>query len=386
MCGIVGYIGSRQATGFLIEGLRRLEYRGYDSSGVATVMPGSNIGIVKTAGRIGLLENQLNASPLSGTIGIGHTRWATHGTATDENAHPHTSSDGCVSIVHNGVIENFRALKDRLTADGVAFASDTDSEVIAQLIAHQLQNQTVENRNGQGAGDEYDHLVQVVQAALAQLQGTYGLTVLFRDYPSVLIAARLGSPLVIGVGEGEHFIASDASPLVGHTEKIVYMSEHELAVVTADSLRIVHRDQGSVQHRVQVLEMDEIDVGLDGYPHHMLKEIFEQPESLRNAMRGRLNLDDATAVFGGLNLTPQELRSVNRIVLTACGTSWHAAMVGEYIIEEFARIPVEVEYASELRYRNPPNTAVASSRFSRPRIALRKDSGCSKISLSMWCG
>ena len=354
MCGIVGYIGSRQATGFLIEGLRRLEYRGYDSSGVATVMPGSNIGIVKTAGRIGLLENQLNASPLSGTIGIGHTRWATHGTATDENAHPHTSSDGCVSIVHNGVIENFRALKDRLMADGVAFASDTDSEVIAQLIAHQLQNQTVENRNGQGAGDEYDHLVQVVQAALAQLQGTYGLTVLFRDYPSVLIAARLGSPLVIGVGEGEHFIASDASPLVGHTEKIVYMSEHELAVVTADSLRIVHRDQGSVQHRVQVLEMDEIDVGLDGYPHHMLKEIFEQPESLRNAMRGRLNLDDATAVFGGLNLTPQQLRSVNRIVLTACGTSWHAALVGEYLIEEFARIPVEVEYASELRYRNPP--------------------------------
>ncbi|MCH8044236.1 MAG: glutamine--fructose-6-phosphate transaminase (isomerizing) [Planctomycetes bacterium] len=354
MCGIVGYVGDRQATAFLIAGLRRLEYRGYDSSGVATLTPGSNVRTVKAAGRLEMLENQLDATPLAGTIGIGHTRWATHGAATDENAHPHASSDGCVSIVHNGVIENFRTLKDRLTADGFTFASDTDSEVIAQLIAQRLQQQTLENANDRAASDEYDHLVEVVQSALAQLQGTYGLTVLFRDYPNVLIAARRGSPLVIGVGEGEHFIASDASPLVGQTEKIVYMSEHELAVVTADSLRIVHRDQGSVQHHVQVLEMDEVDVGLDGYPHHMLKEIFEQPESLRNAMRGRLNLDDATAVFGGLNLTAQQLRSVDRLILTACGTSWHAAMVGEYMIEEFARIPVEVEYASELRYRNPP--------------------------------
>jgi glucosamine--fructose-6-phosphate aminotransferase (isomerizing) len=204
------------------------------------------------------------------------------------------------------------------------------------------------------AAADYDPLVRAVQTALAQLHGTYGLGVLFRDYPEVVVAARLGSPLIVGVGDGEHFLASDASPLAGRTHRIVYLADHELAVLTADSLRVVHRDHGRVSHNVQVLEMDADDVGTDGYEHFMLKEIFEQPESLRNAMRGRLDLDAASAKFGGLNLTPQQLRGVSRLMMTACGTSWHAALVGEYQIESIARLPVEVEYASELRYRNPP--------------------------------
>jgi glucosamine--fructose-6-phosphate aminotransferase (isomerizing) len=249
------------------------------------------------------------------------------------------------------VIDNFQVLKERLEAAGYVFQSATDTEVIAHLIACELAAVDVEEPHGI---DPYQPLITAVQAALAQLQGTYGLAILFRDWPDVMIAARLGSPLVLGVGDGEHFIASDGSPLVGHTEKIVYLADHELAVITADSLRVIHRDQGHVKHNVHVLDLSAGDVSLDGYPHYMLKEIFEQPETIRNAMRGRLSRDEATAVFGGLNLTPQQLRSASRFVLTACGTSWHAALFGEYIIEAVARIPVEVEYASELRYSNPP--------------------------------
>jgi glutamine---fructose-6-phosphate transaminase (isomerizing) len=356
MCGIVGYIGHRQAVDFLLEGLRRLEYRGYDSSGVVTITPQGKFAIVKSAGRIDLLETKLADYPAPGTIGIGHTRWATHGAPTDENAHPHLGGQNVLAIAHNGVIENFRPLKERLEGEGYIFRSATDSEIIAHLIASCLEKQEGEAKTAEtaGAAPQYNHLVRAIKTALAQLQGTYGLAIIFREYPDVLFAARLGSPLVVGVGDGEHFLASDASPLVGHTERIVYLADHELAVLTADSLRVIHRDQGQVKHRVRTLEMSAGDVQLNGYPHYMLKEIFEQPESLQNAMRGRLSVDEATSVFGGLNLTPQQLRNANRIVLTACGTSWHAAMVGEYLIEEFARIPVEVEYASELRYRNPP--------------------------------
>ncbi|HEV2973351.1 MAG TPA: glutamine--fructose-6-phosphate transaminase (isomerizing) [Pirellulales bacterium] len=356
MCGIVGYVGHRQAVDFLLEGLRRLEYRGYDSSGVVTITPKGKFAVVKSAGRIDLLETKLADHPAPGSIGIGHTRWATHGAPTDENAHPHLGGQHVLAIAHNGVIENFRPLKERLEGEGFIFRSATDSEIIAHLIASCLEKQDGETETAEtaGAAPQYSHLVRAIKAALAQLQGTYGLAIIFRDYPNVLFAARLGSPLVIGVGDGEHFLASDASPLVGHTERIVYLADHELAVLTADSLRVIHRDQGQVKHRVRTLEMSAGDVQLNGYPHYMLKEIFEQPESLQNAMRGRLSADEATSVFGGLNLTPQQLRNANRFVLTACGTSWHAALVGEYLIEEFARIPVEVEYASELRYRNPP--------------------------------
>jgi glucosamine--fructose-6-phosphate aminotransferase (isomerizing) len=361
MCGIVGYIGRRDAIDFLIEGLRRLEYRGYDSAGVATVS-GGRLQVTKSAGRIDALVEKLARHPISGDVGVGHTRWATHGPATDGNAHPHVGGDGAVAVVHNGVIENFRTIKERLQAEGYHFQSATDTEVIAHLIASCLEKETARSDDAAGNGqlaaplaeENYDLLVRAVSTALAQLQGTYGLAVLFRDYPDVIIAARHASPLVVGVGPGEHWIASDASPLAGHTDRIVYLADYELAVVTADRLRVIDREQQLVSHNVQVLDMVADDVQLDGYPHFMLKEIYEQPESLRNAMRGRLSLDEATAVFGGLNLTPQQLRSANRFVLTACGTSWHAAMVGEYLIEDLAQIPVEVEYASELRYRNPP--------------------------------
>jgi glucosamine--fructose-6-phosphate aminotransferase (isomerizing) len=355
MCGIVGYVGPRQAVDFLLQGLRRLEYRGYDSAGIATIAPDGRFAICKTAGRIDTLEQRLAADYTPGAIGIGHTRWATHGAPTDENAHPHLGGDFEVAIAHNGVIENFRQLKTRLEVEGYVFRSATDSEIIAHLLASSLQRVRESSpADGNGPASSIDQLVEAVAMALAQLQGTYGLAILVRQFPDVLIAARLGSPLVVGVGEGEHFIASDASPLVGFTDQIVYLADHQIAVVTADSLRVIHRDQGHIKHKVRLLEIDGAQVELNGYSHFMLKEICEQPETLQNAMRGRLSLEEATAVFGGLNLTPQQLRSINRIVLTACGTSWHAALVGEYLIEEFARIPVEVEYASELRYRNPP--------------------------------
>ena len=355
MCGIVGYVGPRQAVDFLLQGLRRLEYRGYDSAGIATIAPDGRFAICKTAGRIDTLEQRLADVATPGRVGIGHTRWATHGAPTDENAHPHLGGDFEVAIAHNGVIENFRQLKTRLEAEGYVFRSATDSEIIAHLLASSLQRVRESSpTDGNSASSSVDQLVEAVAMALAQLQGTYGLAILVRQFPDVIIAARLGSPLVVGVGEGEHFIASDASPLVGFTDQIVYLADHQIAVITADSLRVIHRDQGHIKHKVRLLEIDGAQVELNGYSHFMLKEICEQPETLQNAMRGRLSLEEATAVFGGLNLTPQQLRSINRIVLTACGTSWHAALVGEYLIEEFARIPVEVEYASELRYRNPP--------------------------------
>ena len=352
MCGIVGYIGPNQAIDFLIEGLRRLEYRGYDSSGVATIDDGE-FAVTKTAGRVDGLAAKLESHPAHGNVGIGHTRWATHGPAVDLNAHPHVGGDQVVALVHNGVIENFRELKQQLAERGYYCKSATDTEVVAQLVAAELDSRPAAI-GAVSPSDQYAPLVGAVQAALAQLRGTYGLAMVFREWPDVIVAARLGSPLVIGVGDGEHFIASDGSPLVGHTDRIVYLADHELALVTAQSIRVIHREEGHIHHDVKVLDIDTSQVELGSFPHYMLKEIFEQPETITAAMRGRLNREEATAVFGGLNLTPQQLRMIDRIVLTACGTSWHSALVGEYMIESFARIPVEVEYASELRYRNPP--------------------------------
>ncbi|HOM19259.1 MAG TPA: isomerizing glutamine--fructose-6-phosphate transaminase, partial [Thermoguttaceae bacterium] len=302
------------------------------------------------AGRIAALEELLAKQPLTGRIGIGHTRWATHGPATDANAHPHLGGNGAVAVVHNGVIENYESLRARLEAEGYRFRSATDTEAIAHLIAEAVRTAT---GNGKGPAP-LDELIQAVQAALAQLQGTYGLAMLFRDWPDLILAARRGSPLIIGVGQKEHFVSSDPSSLIGYTDKIVALADHELAVLTADGVRVVHRDHGHINPSVQVLDWSAAEVSRGGYPHYMLKEIFEQPESIRNTMRGRLDWDEATARFGGLNLSPQELRRVRRIVFTGCGTSWHAGLVGEYLIETLARLPVEVEYASELRYRNPP--------------------------------
>jgi glucosamine--fructose-6-phosphate aminotransferase (isomerizing) len=352
MCGIVGYVGPNGCQEFLLQGLRRLEYRGYDSSGIVTATSKGKFNLAKAAGRIDRLASRLSATPAHGCVGIGHTRWATHGAPTDDNAHPHLGGNDVVAIAHNGVIENYRPLKEWLETQGYRFRSATDSEVIAHLIAYFLDKELA--LNGQNPEKPYESLVASVQAALAKLRGTYGLAVVFRDYPDLLVGARLGSPLIVGVGEQEHFLASDASALVGYTDKIVYLDDNEIAVLTPGELRVIHRDQGEVRRNVEVLAMQTEDVGLGNYDHYMLKEIHEQPETLRNTMRGRLNLDDATAHFGGLNLSSQQMRHVDRILLTACGTSWHAALVGEYIIEQLARIPVEVEYASELRYRNPP--------------------------------
>lgn len=359
MCGIVGYVGKQDACPFLLTGLRRLEYRGYDSAGIATLGESGNLYLARSVGRIESLAEQIAGSPMPGVIGIGHTRWATHGAATPENAHPHLGGTGAVAVVHNGVIENYQVLKEMLIEKGYCFQSATDTEVIAHLIADNLKRilespVNAGTRSGTASEGRNAVYVEAVRASLPSLRGTYGLVVMFRDRPDLLIAARCGSPLVLGVGRGEQFIASDTSPLVGHTDRIIYLADHQLAVISKDSIQVVHRDQGRIRPEVRVLESRDQEVDCEGYAHYMLKEIYEQPTSLRNAMRGRLDRENATAKFGGLNLTPSQLRSVNRIILTACGTSWHSALVGEYLIEEFARLPVEVEYASELRYRNPP--------------------------------
>ena len=349
MCGIVGYVGPKQAYDYLIEGLFRLEYRGYDSAGVALQDTGQIV-VRKKTGRVGQLADLVKQQPVVGKVGIGHTRWATHGEPNDTNSHPHTGGNGEVVLVHNGVIENYSLLRDQLTEMGYVFRSATDTEVAAHLIAHQLEE---EIKLGSDP-TQTDTCVRAVESAIKKIKGTYGLAILFRDVPGLLIAARLGSPLVVGIGKGEHYLASDASPLVGHTDEVVYLNDHELAVITADHFQLRHQNGGSNAKHVRVLEQSAVDTDLGEFEHYMLKEIFEQPTSIENALRGRLDDDEATAVFGGLNMDPQKLRRIDRIVLTACGTSWHSALVGEYLIEEFARIPVEVEYASELRYRNPP--------------------------------
>jgi glucosamine--fructose-6-phosphate aminotransferase (isomerizing) len=339
MCGIVGYVGRREAEPILVEGLRRLEYRGYDSSGLATVT-GPRLHLRKKAGRVSQLSELLRTRPAPGCIGISHTRWATHGGATDTNAHPHVagSNDGAVAVVHNGVIDNYATLKRRLLDQGVVFKSETDTEVIAHLIALHLN------------GD----LVEAVRQVLPLLKGTYGLVVVSPRQPDLLVGARLGSPLVLGIGEHENFLASDASPIMEYTKKVVYLTDHQLCAMHADEWQIFDRDRERVVVDVHTIEWDPGEADKSAYPHYMLKEIYEQPETLTNAMRGRLVDSDATAHFGGLNLDTQQLRQVDRVILTACGTSYHAGLVGEYLFEEFARLPVEVEYASEFRYRNPP--------------------------------
>jgi glucosamine--fructose-6-phosphate aminotransferase (isomerizing) len=337
MCGIIGYVGRKEAEPILVEGLRRLEYRGYDSAGLAT-LTGPQLHLRKRAGRIADLAHYLRERPAPGCEGISHTRWATHGPATDSNAHPHVGGDGLVAVVHNGVIENYAVLKRQLQAEGVVFHSDTDTEVIAQLIAHYLN------------GD----LVEAVFKVLGLLKGTYGLAVVSPRSPGTIVGARLGSPLVLGIGQGEHLLASDPGALVGSTEKVVYLHDHQLCVLTADDWHIFDHERTRVEASIQVIDCDPGEADKGVFDHFMLKEIYEQPEALENAMRGRLDDADASAHFGGLNLDTQQLRRAERLILTACGTSYHAALVGEYLFEEFARIPVEVEYASEFRYRNPP--------------------------------
>ncbi len=337
MCGIIGYVGKGEATPLLLEGLRRLEYRGYDSAGVATFGEG-RLHLCKKAGRVADLAEHVARQPAPGRLGIGHTRWATHGPANDRNAHPHIGGEETVVLVHNGVIENYVALKRQLQEEGFVFRSDTDTEVIAHLIAKHY----------------HGSLAAAVAAVLPVLKGTYGLAVFSPHEPGVLVGARLGSPLVLGTNQEACFLASDPAALVGFADKIVYLEDRQACVLTPSSWRVLDRHHLPVDATVHDLEGNSSDFDLGLFDHYMLKEIYEQPEALENCLRGRLDEADGTAHFGGLNIEPQRLRQFDRIILTGCGTSYHAALVGEYLLEEFARIPVEVEYASEFRYRNPP--------------------------------
>ena len=347
MCGIIGYIGKQTAGPIVLEGLRRLEYRGYDSAGMA-VLNGS-LQIRKKKGKIDEGLGQLMLSdPPQGKIGIGHTRWATHGHPSDENSHPHLDQSGKIAVVHNGVIENYDALKERQLKAGHKFHSSTDTEVLAHLIGEhyaKLKDQKVEGSHP---------LARAVMAALREVIGTYGIGVVCSEHPDVIVGARRGSPLIVGIGEGEHLLASDASAIAAHTRQVVYLNDYDVVTLTADRFTVVSLGADTAQVQISQLEFSAEAVERGKFAHFMLKEIFEQPRTVENALRGRVDLEDGTAKFGGLNLTTAELRAIDQIVITACGTSWHAALVGEYLFEEFAHIPVEVEYASEFRYRNPP--------------------------------
>ena len=336
MCGIVGYVGDRIATPMLLEGLKRLEYRGYDSAGVA-IMNGKGVETRRAAGKIARLEAAIAKDPPLGTMGIAHTRWATHGPPTETNAHPHASQNGKIAVVHNGIIENATALKAGLEARGYVFKSDTDTEVLAHLIEVAY------------AGN----LEAAVIEALRQCDGTYGLAAITSDEKDKIVAARKGSPLLIGVGEGEYFVASDASAILAHTRNVVYLDDGDIAVVTRDGYKVLDLDSAIRDKPVTRIEWDLQQIERGGYPHFMLKEIFEQPTTVENTMRGRLLLDEGFSKLGGLNISKEDLLKADNIIITACGTSWHSALIGEMMIEELCRIPVEVEYASEFRYRNP---------------------------------
>ena len=336
MCGIIGYIGTRGATPLLLEGLKRMEYRGYDSAGVA-VMNGSGVETRKAAGKISQLERALASRPVEGDLGIGHTRWATHGVPNECNAHPHVDCKGDIAVVHNGIIENSGTLKKGLEARGHEFASDTDTEVIAHLIEE--------------AFDE--SLEDAVIEALWQIEGTYGIAVVSSKDRNKIVAARKGSPLLLGLGDGEYYVASDVSAILAQTREVVYLDDGDVAVLTRDGYTILNQRAQQLERGVSKIDWDLDQIERGGFDHFMLKEIFEQPATIENCMRGRLLPDQGTTKLGGLNMTDEELLKFDNILITACGTSWHSALIGEHMLESLARIPVEVEYASELRYRNP---------------------------------
>jgi glucosamine--fructose-6-phosphate aminotransferase (isomerizing) len=346
MCGIVGYIGPQESVPILLEGLRRLEYRGYDSAGIA-VLNGSGLLVQKAAGKISVLERQLAESSPDGCLGIAHTRWATHGEPNTANAHPHMDCRGRIAVVHNGIIENFSTLKKKLEQEGHRFTTDTDTEVIAHLIEKFFDG----------------NLEKAVAAAVAHLTGTYGIAVISADDPGKIVGARHGSPLVVGIGDSEYILASDVSAIIRHTNQVVYLDDEEMVVISRGGIHTSTIREEAVSKKVETVDWDLEMIEKAGFAHFMLKEIFEQPQSLRNTLRGRLIPEEGTARLGGLNMTAAELRGINRVVITACGTSWHAGLIGEYLIEELARLPVEVEYASEFRYRNPvlpPGTVVVA--------------------------
>ena len=338
MCGIVGYIGFRDAYPIIIKGLQRLEYRGYDSAGIALL--DTELKVYKKAGKVSDLQNFVKGLNLSGTIGMGHTRWATHGAPSDRNSHPHSSGDRKLTIIHNGIIENYGIIKEALVAKGHVFKSDTDTEVLIHLVEDIIHETGLD-------------LQEAVRIALNKVIGAYAIVIMSADEPDLLIAARKGSPMVIGVGQGEYFIASDATPIVEYTKNVIYLNDNEIAYVRRDDLLVKNID-----NTVQTPYIQELDLKLEmlekgGYDHFMLKEIYEQPRSIRDCMRGRIYPQQGKVQLGGIKEYAEKLKNVDRIIIVACGTSWHAGLVGEYLIEEYARVPVEVEYASEFRYRNP---------------------------------
>src|SRR4029453_9032284 len=354
MCGIVGYVGRAEAAPILLDGLRRLEYRGYDSAGVAVVNKGQ-LETRKCAGRIAALASLMGKQPLLGSLGISHTRWATHGKVTDENAHPHFDASGKLALVHNGVIENYQALKEQLIQDGdTNFRSETDTEVLGHLIGKLYDESCASTAD---APQKKARLFTAVRTALQQVIGTYGIALVHADVPDFMIGARRGSPLVLGVGKSENFLASDVSAIVAYTRDAVYLNDFDVVALERDKFEISSLAGESGVHRVSKVEFTAEDIKKGDFQHYMLKEIFEQPDTVRDAMRGRLSLEDCTAKLGGLNMTPAQLRDVGRIVLTGCGTALHAGMAGEYLIERLANIPTEVEFASEFRHRNTPMTA-----------------------------
>jgi glucosamine--fructose-6-phosphate aminotransferase (isomerizing) len=337
MCGIVGYVGKQKAVPILLDGLRRLEYRGYDSAGISFIESGK-LTTIKANGRVAALEEKVGSKDIAANIGIAHTRWATHGKPCDKNSHPHNDCFGNISVVHNGIIENYLELKDALTKKGHKFASQTDSEVVAHLI------------------EEYSkklNFKDAVLETLKQIRGTYGLAILNKKYPDQMIVARLGSPLIFGVGKDEFIVASDASAIVRYTDKVVYLEDGEIAILNPDRYEVITTKNKAVSKKINILDWSVEQAQKQGYPHFMLKEIFEQGEAIKNATRGRLSKNEGAARLGGLRDVERQLREIKRIVIVSCGTSYNAGLVGEYMIEEYAGIPVEVEYASEFRYRKP---------------------------------
>jgi glucosamine--fructose-6-phosphate aminotransferase (isomerizing) len=338
MCGIVGYYGNKDSVPILINGLKRLEYRGYDSAGLA-VMGKGQLNVFKKAGKVSILESQVDDHVLNGSVGIAHTRWATHGEPNDTNAHPHTDNTGNIALIHNGIIENYNVLKRVLEQEGIEFQTETDSEVLVQLISKIYYNDSLS-------------FSEAVQAALQEVVGAYGIIAICKDEPDVMVAARYGSPLVMGVGEGEYFIASDASPIVEYTRNVVYLDEGEMVVLDNDGYAIFNiKDRRKVNKEISLIDHDLEAIEKGNFPHFMLKEIYDQVNTITDTMRGRLLVEEGNAFLGGLSDYMPRIEKASRFYITACGTSWHAGIIGKYLLEEFAGIPVHVEYASEFRYR-----------------------------------
>ncbi|HMU34867.1 MAG TPA: glutamine--fructose-6-phosphate transaminase (isomerizing) [Pyrinomonadaceae bacterium] len=340
MCGIVGYVGNKQVVPLIIDGLRKLEYRGYDSAGIAVVDEEHNLSLRRAEGKLRNLEEAIRLHPLDGTYGIGHTRWATHGRPTEENAHPHRDQTGNVVVVHNGIIENYLPLKERLQAEGHEFRTETDTEVVAHLIGHYVETEGLK-------------LELAVRKAVKELRGIFALSIISKNEPDQVIAVREGPPVVIGLGDGEFFVASDVPPILAHTRDVFFLGDREIAVLTKDSVRVTDFDGNIVEPERQRITWDPIMAEKGGFKHFMLKEIFEQPRAVRDTVQGRVSLDTGKVYLDAMDISEEEFRTLSSIKIAACGTSWHAGLAGKYMLEKLARVPVDVDYASEFRYRDP---------------------------------